>query len=727
MVDMVRTLTCLAALTFAASHASAQDDAFDLGTLVLRGELQDRSIEESPTSAAVVTGENLDRRGDPNLDAIYERTPGVNLSGGRVGLAIRGVSESGLAVGGNGLLISTQVDGAALPNAFATIYGADSAWDLQQAEILRGPQSTQQGRNALAGAIVIRSADPVFDQEYRLRTEVGSRNQFRLALMANTPLIEDRLALRFSHEHQENDGFVFNPILADDRYDAQRMITSRVKLRWQATEDFEAILSYSHTNNRGGEDFVRAATFPAARINRAGSPSGEGAQHDIIGLRLNWNISDTLRLESETTFYRLDYYRVEDFDHSPLNLGFTTGNFFPESFEQDVQLKFDTDTVSGVVGLFYTKIDDGTNSVSTTDLGFISGAAPNGILLSNSNVTRGTTENIAIFGEVDIPVDQVLPGLTATLGARYDFEKFTANGVSTTLGFPVPPNVTNNSGEFDAFLPKAGLRYEFSNDQLVALTIQRSYRAGGVSDNTFAAATPGAVSTLDFDPEFTTNYEVAYRGSFYDDTLRIAANAFYTRWTDQQVTQQGRISGDPNNTLDRDVVNAGESEFYGAELSIEGEPTARLSLFGSLAYVETRFLDFVINRGAANQQVLNGNEFPSAPSLTAAVGGSYRWDNGITLGVDASYQAAAFENIQNTIKDDDRFLVNAQLTYETPNGWLTGLFVRNVFDQDYVLVNSSVNLGPEAVPASAFDDTGITPIVRTGEPRTFGIFAQKTF
>lgn len=694
---------------------SAQEDNFDLGTLVLRGELQDRTIQESSTSAAIVTGDSLDRRADPSLDAIFERTPGVSLSGGRVSLSIRGVRESGLSVGGNGLLISTQVDGAALPSRFSTIFGADSTWDLEQVEVLRGPQSTQQGRNALAGAIIVRSADPVFFPEYRLRAEVGSRNHYRFALTANTPLIEDRLALRFSYEQQENDGFIFNTVLADDRYDAQRLITKRVKLRWQATDNFEAILSFSHTNNRGGEDFVRAASFPAARISIAGSPAGEGAQHDIAGLRLNWDINDALRLETETTYFRTDYYRVEDFDHTPLNLGFTTGNIFPEAFEQDIQLKFDTDTVSGVIGLFYTKIEDGDNSFSTTDLGFITGGAPNGILLRNTNVARGTTENFAIFGEVDIPVDRVLEGLTATLGARYDFEKFSRNGVSTTVGFPLPPTVTNNSGEFDAFLPKAGLRYDFAEDQSVAFTIQRSYRAGGVSENTFAAVSPGAVSTLSFDPEFTTNYEVAYRGSFYDDTLRIVANAFYTRWTDQQVTQQGRVSGDPNNTLDRDVVNAGESEFYGAELSIEGEPTARLNLFGSLAYVETRFLDFVIFQGTGGPLALDGNEFPSAPRFTAAIGASYSWDSGISLAVDASYQAAAFEDIQNTSKDDDRFLVNAQLNYETNDGWLTGLYVRNLFDQDYVLVNSSVNVG--------------TPVglVRTGEPRTIGIFAQKTF
>ena len=709
------------------SAALAQEDAFDLGVLVLRGELQDRILQDSATSAAVETGEELDQRGDPNLDTLIERTPGVTLSGARVGLSIRGVSQSGLAVGGNGLLISTQVDGAALPNAFATIFGADSTWDLGQVEVLRGPQSPQQGRNALAGAIIVRSADPEFFPEYRLRAEIGQRNFFRFALMANQPLIEDRLALRFAFEHQESDGYVFNPVLGDDRFDAQRMITKRVKLRWQVTDSVEAIVSFSHTNNRAGEDFVRAASFPAARINRSGQPSGEGAQHDNTGLRINWDINDVWRLESETTLYEVDYFRLEDFDQSPLNLGFTNNTFRPESFEQDIQLKFDTGRISGVVGVFYTEITDQRNSLSTTDLGFITGGAPNGILLNNQNISHTSTENFALFGEVDIPAEGLLPGLTFTLGARYDFESFRSRSLSTTVGFPVPPTRTANSGDFDAFLPKAGARYAFSDDQSVAFTIQRSYRAGGVSDNSFAAATPGAVATLEFDPEFTTNYEVAYRGSFYDGTLRLSANAFYARWTDQQVTQQGRVSGDPNNTLDRDVVNAGESEYYGAELTIEGEPTANLSLYGSVAHVETRFLDFIINRGSAGQQILNGNEFPSAPNLTAAIGGKYSWNNGVTFGVDASYQAADFANIQNTLKEGERFLVNAQVTYETQSGWLTGLYVRNLFDRDYTTVSSSVNLGPEAVPANLFDDTGITPTVRTGEPRTIGIFAQKTF
>ena len=710
LVFQLTAIMIVVLVSLSAPSAAQQEEAFDLGTIVLRGELQDRTIQDSPTSAAVITGERLDRRADQSLDNVLERTPGVSLPAARVGVAIRGVRESGLAVGGSGLLISTQVDGAALPTVFSTILGADSTWDLKQIEVLRGPQSTQQGRNALAGAIIVRSADPVFDHAYRVHGEIGNRNHYRFALMANTPLIEDRLALRFSYELQENDGYVFTPILNDDRYDAQRMLTQRIKLRWQATDSVEAILSYSHTNNRAGEDFVERVSFPAARINLAGLPSGEGAQHDNFGLRVNWDINDTFRLETETTYYSVDYFRVEDFDFSPANLGFTVGNFRPKSWEQDIQLKFDTVALTGVVGLFLTRIEEDRNARSNTDLGFINSLPPNGIPVTNRNTSRIVTENIALFGEVDIAADRLLPGLSFTLGARYDFEQFrnTGQSVNTVAGFPLPPTIINNSGEFDAFLPKVGVRHESSDTQSVAFTIQRGYRAGGVSTNEFATTRPGAVSILDFDPEFTTNYELAYRGAFYDGTLRISANAFYTRWTDQQVTQQGRVSGDANNFLDRDIVNVGESELYGAELSVEGEPTANLTLFGSLAYVETRFLDFIINRGAATQQVLNGNEFPSAPSVTAAFGGAYRWNNGITFEADASYQAAAFENIQNTIKGDDRFLVNTRLTYEAGSGWLTGIFVRNLLDEDYTTVSSN-------------------NVIRTGEPRTIGVFAQKSF
>jgi len=297
------------------------DEVFELAPIIIRGELQGREIQDSPTSVAVATGEQLERRGDKDLLDFIERAPNVSTSLGQKGFQIRGVDQRGPSGAGIGLVISTQVDGVAMPDNQATFFAPLSTWDVEQIEVLRGPQSTQQGRNALAGAIVVRSKDPTYEREAKLRGELGSRSTLGGALMVNAPIIEDKLAFRFSAETLQSDGTIKNPTLGVDDYDARELTTYRAKLRFDPTDDIETILSYTYSDHSGGEDFVQSALFPGQRVNLSDVRGEEGTKSHNLGLRVNWDLNDRFRLESETTYYKDDYYRLEDIDQSAADEG----------------------------------------------------------------------------------------------------------------------------------------------------------------------------------------------------------------------------------------------------------------------------------------------------------------------------------------------------------------------------------------------------------------------
>ena len=215
---------------------------------------------------------------------------------------------------------------------------------------------------------------------------------------------------------------------------------------------------------------------------------------------------------------------------------------------------------------------------------------------------------------------------------------------------------------------------------------------------------------IDFDPEFTDNIELAYRGSFLDDRLRVRSNLFYTYWRDQQVsvgvTGAGRVT----------IENAGESKLYGLELTMDADVTDHLSLGGSVALVETRFLDFE----RANGSNLAGNEFASAPPVTARITGRYAFNDNLSLSAAVRYSAATFSDAGNSAdqRTDSYFVADTQLNYRSDDGWLTGLYVNNIFDEEYALVRSGSggSLGTVA-----------TQSLEIGEPRTIGLFVQKTF
>lgn len=702
---MIRSIVVGSASVWAATAAHSQETAvpFDLGTLVLQGELQDRTLQDSPTSAAIETGEDLEERGETDLQDVIERTPGVSSSFGEQGFVIRGIDQRGVGGGGAGKVVSTQVDGVALPGNQSTFFGPFSTWDLDQVEILRGPQSTQQGRNALAGAIVLRSKDPVFEQEYRLRSEIGSRDFSRIALVANTPL-SNTVALRFSAERIRSDGYVFNATRNEDA-NPQETDTYRAKLLWEPVNNFSATFSFSRTDNFGGEDGINRTSSPRGEVVTLDLPTREGSRHDIWGLRTEWGISDTLTLETETSYYTQDYIRSEDGDDTPIFLGSFDRRQDSEVFEQDVRLRFETSGISGVVGLFYSEIKEERPANFFVDTGFALGGTPgdaNGVFVDRFTDFGTDITNIAIFGEADIRADSILNGLSFTVGARYDYEEFAFDQI-TTYSIPLPAPFSNSAAQgetsFNAFLPKIGATYEFTENQAVSFTIQRGYRSGGSSVNI-----SGELSN--FDPEFTTNYELAYRGSFYEDRLMVGANVFYADWEDQQVNRF--IGFVPTGQPDFEVVNAGESRMWGGELSVEGEVSERLALYGAAAYAKTEFVDFV-NDGVQ----LSGNSFPFTPEVTLALGGRYTWDNGLSLGIDASYTDGSFFDVENSAaqRSDDRWLVNAQLTYAFED-WLLGLYARNIFDEEYA-TSRSVSAG--------------TTLERIGEPRTVGLYVQRYF
>ena len=273
------------------AQETATDEALTLDTITVEGELRRRDLQETTSSVVVIPGAELDRQDDADLYDVIERTPGVTQSFGEKGFGIRGIDQRGPGAAGTGLLVNTTVDGITLPNNQATFFGPYSVWDLEQVEVLRGSQSTQQGRNALAGAIVIRSKDPTYDFEVKGRGEIGERDTFGGSLAVNLPVIEDRVALRFAADQRSTAGFVTNPTLGEDDFDRRDLTTLRAKARFDPTEDFSAILSASYTRNFGGEDFVDRELFPRKRFNFSNLDSEEGLEHGIFGLRVNYDIA----------------------------------------------------------------------------------------------------------------------------------------------------------------------------------------------------------------------------------------------------------------------------------------------------------------------------------------------------------------------------------------------------------------------------------------------------
>ena len=513
-------LSSVVALTLG-QPAYADDAEVEVDEIIVTAEKFGRSIEETTTSVVVVSGEELEARSVEDLYDILLRTPNVTQSFGEKGFTIRGIDQR-LGAGG-GLLINTIVDGASLPNNQSTFFGPYSAWDVGQVEILRGPQGTVQGRNAIGGAIIINSADPELDDlNGKVRASYGELGSYQAAGALNLPLIDGMLALRLSADHRETDGWVTNPTRNGEDYDPREATTWRAKLLYAPTGTFSAKYTLSSTDSKGGEDLVDFALFPEERVNTSNLPAEEGSEHLINTLELNWAINDAIDLTSLTTYYEHDYVRIEDLDNTALDLGGLDRTQDDDSFVQEIRATIDTGGAwRALVGAYYGNFDNISFDNFFVPTSFLSPQLPPGLIFQERTFAT-EEENMAVFGEFEYDLSD---RLTIIAGARYDDESRDFGSLSTTetdnpvvVPFLPPDELITNKTSYEAFLPKLGVRYSLTGDTSLGFVVQRAYRAGG----TGVAVVSGLVS--EFDPEYTWNYEASLRSAVLGNRLSIEAN-----------------------------------------------------------------------------------------------------------------------------------------------------------------------------------------------------------
>jgi outer membrane receptor protein involved in Fe transport len=678
------TFGTVALLLVLAAGAQAQDDpAAAEGTegpvqmedTVVVSDRLEHTRRDSTTSVAVFdTGELRDRT-DRSLRNLLERSAGVSTAGDN-SLSIRGISLNGPSSFG-APLISVYVDGAVLPWR-SVGDGPLSTWDLEQVDILRGPQSTNTGRNALAGAVVLRSRDPEFAWDATARVGAAEYGGFEGAVAGGGPIIDGQLAFRIACEYTRSDGYTTNPVRKEDDYGRVRfgLIRGKLRLEPKFLPDYRSILGVTYTDRHQGDQRVEGSD-PSARINL----NNEEAFQEVRSLIFTWDqrydLRDDLELASVTTYGDSRFEGRDDEDDGPEDDGFRTRNDDDITITQELRLHYRRPWLDGVLGFYYANQDEDRRNL-TMDTSFPPLPADL-VRVTIFTDQRRKINNYALFGEADC---EIFEGLTLTAGLRWDFEdqrNISASGLAS-VSTPIPPlqgivdwinGFLPIGGGFDekesysVLLPKAGIRYRFKSGTTVGFTAQRGYRAGGFSVRTSTG------EVVPFHPEFTWTYEASVRAEIGATGIFVAGNAFYTDWKDQQVT-----------TDDRDFVieNAGESHLYGGEVELRGT-LAGIDLYGSVGWVRTRFDEFESTDGD-----FSGNEFPYAPEWTASAGALYRHSSGLFGSFDVSYTDKSFNRADNNPSEiiPDRVIANLKLGYEG-DWWAAYVHGTNLTDDDFIV------------------------------------------
>lgn len=663
----------LAAASCASAEENAASDTMVLDEVTVTAERLGRSLMDTSTSVVVLDAEALALRAQvEGARDLLARIPNITSTGtGNFAPAVRGVDGTGPAQGADAFLAGTrprlnlQIDGR--PATYnEVVFGDVGIWDVAQVEVLRGPQSALQGRNAIAGTLAVKTNDPTYETQARARVIAGNYQNRDYAAAFSAPLVDQQLAFRISAQHRSSESFV-----KMDGYEGMadpheiEATTARAKLLIEpaALEGFSTLVTLNHSKIRNPqvESVMRpyddhVVSLPVMPVFEPRTTSG------IIGT--TWELNDSLTFANTLAYtdFRIKRYTEPGSGNAQID---------GREFVAEPLLRFKAldGRLTGLGGLYYF------NAHQDEYIDLIGGGT-----------FDDRTETKAAFGEATYALTD---NFDVTLGARLESER--RERVGGVFIFQI-----DLDEEYEVFLPKLVLTWRPSDILTVGTVVGRGYNGGSAG---FTFAPP--FESYTFDEEYVWNYEAFARASLAGGKLALTGNVFYSDYEDMQLPFA-------LSELSTVIRNADEAETYGVELGVRWKPVRALEVFGEVGLLETKVTSYP---GSG----IEGNELPRSPATTASFGTILDHPSGLQLTLEARYSEAYYSDVQSNPrgKVDPYWLANAQAGYNF-SGFRVFAYCSNLFDAD-----DPVYIFPGETTA---DDTA--NILR---PRTYGVGVEVEF
>lgn len=709
--------------------------------IVVTATKQSTTLARTPAAITAIGAADLGPGGTTDIGDLQASIPNVSI-GSQYGVNrtfIRGIGMTSIDLGGDGAVAFLQ-DGAILPRPSMQLSGF---YDLEQIEVLRGPQGTLYGRGATAGAINLITKKPTNELEGYLRATYGNYNARMLEGAIGGPIIDDKLLVRVAGKYEKRDGYgknLFNVRDIDNR-DAYAV---RGTIVWRMSPDASATVIVDHMredDNNYGFHFFGTTVVPEDQLPHnllGGSTIFDyyAARGEKPNLRNIWSDQDPvnrrkgtgvtgiidvtsgdLTVKSVTSYHDFHRFNRNDLDASEVNM-YGQNNYTEDSksYSQEITATYNGEgfNLLGGAMYFHEKLF-GQVLVPTTNFALFAGLQPADLFDDTAYEQNGTVKTRA-FGIYVQGTVNLSSTLKATAGIRYNNERRAGVGffVFGPAGINIP---TDRKKTWPAFTPKFVLEWTPNDDALLYATVARGFKSGVINVGSLDSA---------IDPEYIWDYEAGFKLKFADRRLLLSGAVFYYDYTNLQVSfvnAQSIVQ----------TINAASARNYGAELELSGKLAEHLSVNAYGSYLNARFTKFCNGYYGAGLPArpgisyapcptdpgiadLSGKRLASAPSWTA--GGGLSWDIPLSneakfvLDGDVSYVSKVYFNeFNNRDAEQDGYInVNLNATYHSPDDrWTAGVWVKNLTNE-YVIANNIVNAATYAFP-------------RTGSlmpPRTYG-------
>ena len=685
-----------------ATPAAAQDEpspttaqsSTEEEDIVITALRRDQLLQDVPAAITAFTDETIEAAGiDRPIDFI-NLTSNVNLvetqNAGNAFIVIRGITQARNSEPS----VAVIVDGVQQVNPAQF---NQELFDIEQIEVLKGPQGAVYGRNAIGGAIVITTRQPTDEFEGQIRA--GIDNGFSYWLRGGiTGPISDTLRFRLAGSWLDSEGFLNNPFLGEEA-DPVEDLSFRGTLLWNPTPEFTADLRGSISRLRTQALYfnivndVNDTSLPI-RVNNAGQNDRD---MENVSLRLNWE-TGAGTLSSVTSYDTLQEILTGDaFNFLPIPeslffflFGFdlNQSQFLDvEAISQEIRFTSPEDRpfryILGAYAIDTNRFISTGNMVDTGNGVFPVFRTPSTNPLNPQATFLSDQQNNfawAVFGNATYDFSEQF---SIDVGLRYDHDRRRNTTLTPTAFLPnVPGFPQGATGEvrrvsFDDLQPKVTLTWEPSPTVTVYGGYSRGFRSGGFNQTgvggvAFANGIVGVGDT--FEAETAETFEIGARTSFLDRRLTLSANAYTTRNENSYFF----VFLAANST--QNLGNIPEARISGFELEARSRPARGLELSAALGYTNSEIKEFP-------DPVVIGNELPLISRYTLNLGGQYRApiaDSGLGLLARVDYRRTGrtWWEPYNTTSRNPIDLVDARLGVEHDR-WSATLFAENLFDEEY--------------------------------------------
>lgn len=709
---------------------TAAANGSQLETVTVTTRRREESSQDVPTPMSVVSGQNLETQRVYRIQDLQQLVPSVNVAymhARQSSVSIRGLGNNPASDGLEGS-VGLYIDNVYLGRPGMAVF---DLMDIEQLEVLRGPQGTLFGKNTTAGVINISTRAPSFTPERSIETSVGEDGYFQTKGTISGPL-NDQLAGRFSAYRTRSDGDIKNEYDGHDLNGGSRE-GFRAQLLFKPNEDFNLrwIGDYNEEDSSAGTRVlyntgptINGVNLYEARASAAGATLVNGRhrkvnldndQHVTVhqggtSVEANWTLPSDFTLTSVSS-YRFWNFTPRNDDGLNVPASYNAGvSVEDKQYSQEFRLASPKgEFFDYVVGAYYFGSDLDNKSFSYYGpQADIWNGTPAGSLANVTSIGNGhiQTDSFALFAQGTWHLSERLD-FTAGVRGTYEEKNASVSRNAPVGGVAVAGAAANarrgragvyDSGDLNQYSSSPSgllnLSYRITDDVLGYATLSHGEKSGGVNLAVGSAPTAGADSLL-IGTERANNAELGFKSTLWDRRLQLNANVFWT-----QVNAYQTNAYDAANRVQY-LTNAGSVRSRGIEFESTVVPLRGLTLNFNGSYNDVSYLSYKdapcppeVSQapGAPASCDLSGHQVVGASKWIGNANGEYKWNlaNGFEPYVTGSY--AFRSKAVGTVEDSDYGQIPSYAVVNLSTGlrgdfnqgqWDVSLWLKNAFDKTY--------------------------------------------